>query len=98
MADQPTRFGYIAVIEAMQALLKQHGSSKAAADALGISPQYWSDIVRGRRDLSDNVLEKLGFVRTITYSRIGGPRMVVPPSDVEHHLHLENGWEDRHGA
>jgi transcriptional regulator with XRE-family HTH domain len=45
------------------------GTAKAAAKEMGISPQYLSDLLRGRRDIPDRIAEFLGFRKTITYSR-----------------------------
>lgn len=40
-------------------------TQKDAADALGIKPAYLSDLVNMRRDLSPNILAKLGLRRTV---------------------------------
>ena len=50
-------------------------SQKAVAEQLDITPQYLSDIMNGRRDLSDNIRFKLGFVKV---------SVLVKPTDVEH--------------
>ena len=42
-------------------------SQKVVAEQLGISPQYLSDILMARRDLSDNVIVKLGFMKVSVY-------------------------------
>lgn len=47
------------------AAIKKAGGQKKLADQFGVSPQYLCDIVNGRRDLSDAMLEKLGLRRTI---------------------------------
>jgi plasmid maintenance system antidote protein VapI len=36
-----------------------------AAQALGISPAYLSDLLHGRRDISDQLLAKLGLKRIV---------------------------------
>lgn len=48
------------------AILKA-GSQAAFADLHGLSRQYITDILRGRRGLSDKVLAILGFVRVIEF-------------------------------
>jgi len=51
---------------AMQELkrrVQNKGSQQAVAEELEITPAYLSDILKGRRDLSDNILFKLGFVK-----------------------------------
>ncbi len=47
--------------EAMKCLkgMCEKTSQKEAAKELGISEQYLSDVVNGRRDLTDKLLEKL---------------------------------------
>jgi DNA-binding transcriptional regulator YdaS (Cro superfamily) len=40
---------------------------KAAADALGISPQYFADILNGNREPGPKALEVLGLERRIIY-------------------------------
>lgn len=43
----------------------KYPTQAAAAKALGITPAYLSDLVNGRRDLSDKMLTKLGLRRTV---------------------------------
>jgi plasmid maintenance system antidote protein VapI len=50
---------------ALAAFIKRHKTQAAAAEALGVSRPYLSDIVNGRRDFSDAVLEKLGLRRVV---------------------------------
>lgn len=38
---------------------------KKAAAELGITPQYLSDLLKGRRRFSDSILEKLGLRRAV---------------------------------
>lgn len=48
--------------------LRNHlGSQKALADKLGISEQYLSDMLRGRRTISDELMDAIGVVRYMTY-------------------------------
>lgn len=46
---------------ALQRLVKSSGSQLKAARALGLSPQYVNDLLKGRRQFSDAVLDKLGL-------------------------------------
>jgi plasmid maintenance system antidote protein VapI len=52
-------------IVALESFIKKHKTAKAAAEELGISSGYLSEIVNGRRDFSDAILEKLGLRRII---------------------------------
>lgn len=45
----------------LRAQVKVSGNQKRAAEALGISPQYMTDLLKGRRMAGDNLLEKLGL-------------------------------------
>lgn len=38
-----------------------NGNHKMVADVLGISPQYFSDVVRGRRNVSSKIAEFFGY-------------------------------------
>ena len=44
-------------------------SQKAAAAALGISPQYLNDILRCRREPGKKVLAALGYERLVFYRK-----------------------------
>jgi len=45
------------------------GSQAAAAQALGIGPSYFGDLLRGHRNVSDRVLTKLGLRRIVVRKR-----------------------------
>ncbi|ARU40177.1 hypothetical protein CCB80_03105 [Armatimonadetes bacterium Uphvl-Ar1] len=49
----------------------QKSSQKTVAEQIGISPQYLSDILKGRREISTAVAEKLGLERVVTFVRWG---------------------------
>ena len=53
------------VIQELEKQVRRAGTQKDAATALGISPQYLNDLLQGRRDASDNILEKLGLKRVV---------------------------------
>jgi len=44
-------------------------TQKDVAKDLGISPQYLSDILKGRREISTEIARRLGFERVVTYVR-----------------------------
>lgn len=46
-------------------LVAEHGTQSKAADALGISAVYFSDLMNDRRDFSEVMLAKLGLERVI---------------------------------
>lgn len=55
--------------EAMDCLrhrVERHGSQQAAAKALGVSPQYLSDVLAGRRK-PDRMLRRLGMAATVDW-------------------------------
>lgn len=57
------------VIRILERHVERAGNQKKAAEALGISAQYLNDLLQGRRDPSDNVLEKLGLEWKIVRAR-----------------------------
>ena len=50
---------------ALASLIIEHGSQQAAADALGISASYFSELMLGRKTYSDRLLDALGLERII---------------------------------
>ena len=56
------------------ALVGAAGSQKKAANKLGITPGYLSDLLRGNRKPGEKLLVKLGLKRTIIYSDIEGEK------------------------
>jgi len=52
-------------LERLKAFVEKHKTQAAAAEALGVSRPYLSDIINGRRDFSDAVLERLGLRRVV---------------------------------
>ena len=54
------------------------GTAAAAARALGISPQYLSDILSRRRDPSDRVCRGLGLRREVVYRVSSAAESPVP--------------------
>ncbi len=45
------------------------GSQKAWAEKHGLSPAYVSDIIHGRREISDKVAQLLGYSRQVSFKR-----------------------------
>lgn len=64
-------------IEDLKQLVKEKGSKKAAAEALGIHPSYLGEILNGTRDLSESVLEKLGYEKVTIHVKTGAVPDVV---------------------
>jgi hypothetical protein len=48
-------------MEEFRLWVRSCGTQKAAAEALGVTPQYISDILAGRRTLSEPMAAKLGL-------------------------------------
>ena len=44
-----------------------NGSQLSFAEAIGVSPQYLSDVLNGRRDPGNSILEAIGVERIVTY-------------------------------
>jgi len=51
--------------DALYAFVKRYPRQLDAARALEISPAYLSDLVNGRRDITDGILAKLGLKRVV---------------------------------
>lgn len=52
-------------IERLQRLTVQHRTQAKAAAFLGITPAYFSDMINGRRNITDSILAKLGLKRVV---------------------------------
>lgn len=44
-----------------------HGTQAAAAEKLGFSPAYLSDVLNKRRDPSEKFLKAIGYRRVVSY-------------------------------
>ncbi len=51
--------------DVLEALIQKHGTQHAVAVELGISDVYVSDLIKGRRKFSDEVLMRLGLRRVV---------------------------------
>jgi hypothetical protein len=56
-------------VKALRRLVKTLGTQRSAAAGLGISVNYFSDLINGRRDCSDRILAKLKLKRVIVAAR-----------------------------
>lgn len=52
-------------VQALREFVRQFPLQKDAAEALGISGVYLSDLLNQRRDVSPNMLAKLGLRRVV---------------------------------
>lgn len=62
---EPSEVGFYSedeVYAALRALIATLGTQKAAAESLEVTPQYLTDILRKRRNISKEFAAKLGFV------------------------------------
>jgi transcriptional regulator with XRE-family HTH domain len=55
------------VRERIQNKVKQLGSQKAVAKACGVSLQYLNDVIHGRREPGESLLEGLGLKKKVEY-------------------------------
>lgn len=46
---------------------KKYGTQKAAAEALGVSEQYLSAVINGRKPISRKFLDEIGCCRVLAY-------------------------------
>ena len=56
------------VIAKLKAQVKISGNQKRAAQALAISPQYLTDLLKGRRAAGESLLQRLGLQRKVVRS------------------------------
>ena len=55
------------IVEYIKQQIVMAGSQKKFAAMMGVSPQYINDIIRDRRDISEGIAKKLGFIKEIRY-------------------------------
>lgn len=63
----PCHYPAGAVCDLLIAWCFKHGSQKAAAVKLGISPAYLSDVINRKRDISAALAKRLGLRRVVSY-------------------------------
>jgi hypothetical protein len=59
----------------LETAINVSGSQKAFAKEAGISEQYLSDVLNGRRDVGEKILKWFGLERVIYFRRIDGGRL-----------------------
>jgi hypothetical protein len=52
-------------LDALQRFRDQFETNKDAAKALGVTPVYFGDLLRARRDISPRILQKLGLRKAV---------------------------------
>ena len=52
----------------LRAFIAKHGTQRAAADALGVTQQDLSDVVRGRRDITERMAGLIGLDVATVYT------------------------------
>jgi DNA-binding transcriptional regulator YdaS (Cro superfamily) len=55
------------MMERLRAAIQVAGSQKAFAKAHGVSQQYISDVLMGRRGAGEKLLDALGLERVVSY-------------------------------
>jgi transcriptional regulator with XRE-family HTH domain len=58
------------VIDLLLLRVEKAETNKAAAEALGVSPQYLGDVLRGRTEPAGKMLAALGIERVVTYRKL----------------------------
>lgn len=56
-------------LELLRLLVKKYNSQSEAAQEIGITQQYLSDILNGNRQISDTVAQKLGYHRVVMFQK-----------------------------
>lgn len=69
------------VLDMLTRMVQERGSQKAVAEALDISEQYLSDVLRDRREPGEKLLDALGVERVVTYRRKGKSGVPGTPND-----------------
>lgn len=63
------------LLEMIQIGIQIEGSQKGFAQKIGVSEQYLSDILKGRREPGPKILKWFGLERTVYYRRIDGGQL-----------------------
>lgn len=58
----------------IQRAVQRYGNQRTMAKAMGISEQYLSDMLRGTREWSEDLLNHVGVEKYIAYEDTGKPR------------------------
>lgn len=62
---------------ALRRLIRELGSQKAAADALGFTPSFINDVLQGRREMTAALARRLGFKQRLIYEPLKRPEQVT---------------------
>jgi plasmid maintenance system antidote protein VapI len=57
------------ILEIIKQMVSKWGTQRAVADHLEISNAYMSDIIAGKRLVSDEVAKRLGYTRIVKYKK-----------------------------
>lgn len=60
------------VVGALKWHVEQFPTQKEAAKSLGVSPQYLSDVLQGRREITEKLAEKVGWRLEKTWKPAAG--------------------------
>lgn len=55
------------VLEQLRTAVRAAGNQQAYAAQIGISGQYLSDVLRGRREIGSKILDVLGLEKVVSY-------------------------------
>ena len=64
------RLTYDDLIALLRRRIKEHGQQKLFAAAHGMSAQYVTDVLRGRREPGEKMLGALGLRKVVTYEEV----------------------------
>lgn len=67
------------VIKKIRAVIEQGGTQAAAAQTLGVSQQYLTDLLKGRRDPGEKILSKFGLRTRVVYEPIPSQELPAVP-------------------
>lgn len=67
MNDDALRYESVDLIDFFNQLVARHGSQKETAKYLGISQQYLTDLIRGRRLPGEDLLDRMGLQKVVLY-------------------------------
>lgn len=66
-----TRPQYVTPVERIEHLRRKYGSYRKAAKALGVSATHLHQVHSGERNISDELVQKLGLIAETKYRRWG---------------------------
>lgn len=76
----PSWTTHFELLLAVHTAVRIHGTQKAAAKSLGISPQYLADVLAGRRDISEKLAANFGVKPVRVFLAHGA----MPKEEAEH--------------